>query len=644
MQGEQSRRGIDDVAARFSALVGSLAEAVVIVDSEGLIEAWNPAATRLFGYSAEEASGRPLTILFPAGTEAEEMKLLERVAAGERFELYSCARKRKDGSLVDVGIAMSALRDSEGRVDGSLHIARDFTELKRIDAVLLESEERFRGAFDFAATGMALVGADGHWLRVNQALAAIVGRSEDELLATTYQAIAHPEDVMADEAIFSNMIEGTLGPSQAERRYIHKDGRVVWVLRSVALVRDSVDDPHYFIVQVQDVSARKEAEDQLRQSHKMQAIGQLAAGVAHDFNNLLTVIAGYADCLGEEIAPSDPKQELVTGIGDAVARAAMLTQQLLLFSRKAVVKPEVVAPNALVESTLKMLDRLIGEDIILTPILGEDVPSIRADPRQVEQTILNLAINARDAMPSGGRLTIETSRAFVGDEECRDHPERAPGQFLKLSVRDTGVGMSEHVRAHLFEPFFTTKDPGKGTGLGLAVVYGIVAGGSGFVAVDSRLGAGTTFDLFFPAILEGGERSSDRAEVRASPVPLGREVVLVVEDEDAVRRVACTALRRYGFVVLEAANGPDAVQVFERHPGRIDVLLTDVVMPGMNGRELAEILHSRDGGLKVLFMSGYNDDAVIRHGIHQSTAELIQKPFTPRLLVDKLRDVLGTRS
>jgi two-component system, cell cycle sensor histidine kinase and response regulator CckA len=618
--------------------VAAVGDAIIVVDAEGIVETWNAAASRLFGYSVEEATARHVSFLFPPGREADEMQMLERVRSGEHFELYVTARRKKDGSLVEVGIAMSTLRGADGHVDGALHIARDFTELKRIDAVLLESEERFRGAFDFAATGMALVGVDGRWLRVNQALTAIVGRSEEELLATTYETVAHPEDVEGDRSVFSEMIAGTLGHSQAEGRYVQKDGRIVWVLRSIALVRESADEPLYFIVQVQDISARKEAEEQLRQAHKMQAIGRLAGGVAHDFNNLLTVIAGYTDCLAEEMESSDPKQELVVGIGDAIARAAMLTQQLLLFSRKAIVKPEVVEPNALVGNALKMLERLIGEDVTLTPILADDVPHVRADPRQVEQLILNLAINARDAMPRGGRLTIETRRARVADEP-RGHPERASGEYLELTVRDTGTGMSEQVRAHLFEPFFTTKDPGKGTGLGLAAVYGIVEEGGGFITVDTALGAGTAFHLFFPTIADASSARSARRGAHA-PRAVGGEVILVVEDEEAVRRVARTALERYGFVVLEAANGPEAIQVFERHPGRIDLLLTDVVMPGMNGRQLAEILRSRSGGLKILYMSGYNDDAVIRHGITEATAELVQKPFTPRLLAKRLRDVL----
>jgi two-component system cell cycle sensor histidine kinase/response regulator CckA len=627
-----------ETAARLAVIVESAAAAVIGLSLSGIVDSWNPAAERIFGYGAEEIIGQSIAVLFLPEAEASERALLERVEGGERFELYVCVRRRKNGSQVDVGVTMAPVRDSQGRVTGSVHIARNFSERKRLDAVLLESEERFRGAFDFAATGMALIGADGRFLRVNQALSRIVGYTEGELLESTYASLTHPEELDADQCVLAQIVDETLGHSQAERRYRHKDGHFVWVLRSVALVRDSVDEPLYFIVQVQDISGQKEAEEQLRQAQKMQAIGQLAGGVAHDFNNLLTVIAGYADCLGEEMTPDDARQELVAGIGEAVARAAMLTQQLLLFSRKAVVKPEVVNPNDLVRATLKMLERLIGEDVTLTSILSPAAPSVRVDPRQIEQVIMNLAINARDAMPQGGRLTIETNLVHLEAGRGAPRPPGVQGPCLELTVSDTGVGMSSHVRAHLFEPFFTTKGPGKGTGLGLAAVYGVVEQGGGFLSVESEVGSGSSFHIFLPAVAADRARSVPPDGPLSSP--RGLEVVLVVEDEDAVRRVACTALKRYGFVVLEARSGPEAIQVFEGHPGRIDVLLTDVVMPGMNGRQLAEVLRSRSPGLKVLFMSGYNDDAVIRHGISDATEELLQKPFTPRVLAKKLRDVL----
>jgi CheY-like chemotaxis protein len=367
----------------------------------------------------------------------------------------------------------------------------------------------------------------------------------------------------------------------------------------------------------------------------MEAVGRLAGGVAHDFNNLLTVINGFCEVLLAELPAGDPRRESVAAIRGAGERAAGLTGQLLAFSRKAIVAPKVLDLNDVVDSVGKMLRRLIGEDVILTTSLAPGLDRVKADPGQVEQVLMNLAVNARDAMPAGGRLMIET-----GNLELREgarYPGLAPGRYVRLAVSDTGHGMTEEVKARVFDPFFTTKEPGKGTGLGLATVYGIVETYGGHVAVDSEVGAGTTFTILLPAEEAAADRPAGEVQQVA---PRGTETVLLVEDDGAVRRLAQIALEALGYTVLEAASSADAVLAAEVHPGPVHLLLTDVVMPGQGGREVARAVRARHPEVKVLYVSGYTDDAVVRHGVLEATDAFLQKPFTPRRLARKVRAVL----
>ena len=384
--------------------------------------------------------------------------------------------------------------------------------------------------------------------------------------------------------------------------------------------------------------ALRDSEAQLRQSQKLHAIGQLAGGVAHDFNNLLTVIMGYADAILAEVEATHPLFDAARHIRDAGERAALLTSQLLHFGRKAILEPRPLDLNTVIQNTGGMLRRLIGEDVIVTTVLAPQLSLARIDRGQIEQVIVNICLNARDAMPQGGRITIETRNISFDEQYCRSHPACKPGQFIELSIGDSGTGMTPEVMSHLFEPFFTTKGPGKGTGLGLATVYGIVQQAGGFITVDSRLGTGSMFNVFVPAI--AAEQSKAGVE-RLAPLPRGRETVLLVEDEHGVRRLARLSLERHGYTVLEASSGREAIELSDTYEGDIDVLLTDVVMPEINGREVSERLRERRPTLKVLFMSGYNDDAVVRHGVVDSPAAFLQKPFDARTLATKVRDVLG---
>ncbi|MDB5306801.1 MAG: Sensory box histidine kinase/response regulator [Gemmataceae bacterium] len=400
-----------------------------------------------------------------------------------------------------------------------------------------------------------------------------------------------------------------------------------------AVSRAEVGGRTFYTAVVRDVTEQRRLEEQFRQAQKMEAVGRLAGGVAHDFNNLLTVINGYGDLLLTELPPVDPLRPSVAAIRDAGERAAGLTQQLLAFSRKAIIEPKVLDLNEVVARSEKLLRRLIGEDVALVTALTPELGRVKADPVQVEQVLMNLVVNARDAMPGGGRLLVETGNAEVPG----DDPARRPGWYVRLAVSDTGCGMADEVKAKIFEPFYTTKGPGKGTGLGLAVVHGVVEQSGGYVRVDSEVGVGTTFEVLVPAVKDvAGRPSPGVVRVMAR----GTETVLVVEDEEAVRRIARIALETQGYTVLEADGGTTAVRVADQHSGPVHLLLTDVVMPGTGGRELADTLRQRYPGLKVLYMSGYTDDAVVRHGVIEATDAFLQKPFTLQALAKKARSVL----
>ncbi len=419
---------------------------------------------------------------------------------------------------------------------------------------------------------------------------------------------------------------------------VTKDGRTITCEWFNTPLHKADGTPDGYLSMVLDVTERRRLEEQYLQSQKMEAVGQLAGGVAHDFNNLLTVITGFADVVRGRLAEGDPARELVGEIIKAGQRAAGLTRQLLAFSRKSVLAPRVLDLNAVLADLEKMLRRVIGEDVELATHLRPGLGPVRADPGQVEQAIINLAVNARDAMPRGGRLTIETRDVELDEGYAAAHREARPGPHVLLAVSDTGHGMTPEVRARVFEPFFTTKEPGKGTGLGLAMVYGFVKQSGGHVEVYSEVGHGTTFKLYLPRGDEPVKGRKSGAGLAAAP--RGTETVLLVEDEDAVRALAGHVLRSSGYTVLAAADGAEALRLAREYLRPIHLLVTDVVLPGLGGRPLAERLLALHPETRVLFASGYTDDAVVRHGILSAEVHFLQKPFSPAALAQKVREVL----
>jgi PAS domain S-box-containing protein len=519
------------------------------------------------------------------------------------------------------------------------HLQQAGESLRQAEAALRDSEERFQllseGAKDYALFMLDPLGRVATWSPTAE---RILGYSAGEIMGQHFARFYLPEDLQ--RRLPSRLLDRATeaGRVEDEGWRLRKDGSRFWANVVLTTLRDNAGKVRGFAEVMRDFTERQQLEQRLRQVDKMEAVGRLAGGVAHDFNNLLTIILGFADMALTKLPADQSARPLVQEMKKAGERAALLTTQLLAFSRKQVMAPVVLDLNGCVSEMQKMLRRLIGEDIALATVLNAGVGRVKADPGQIQQVIMNLAVNARDALPRGGKLTLQTANVVLDSSYVRLRPEVKPGSYVMLAVSDNGVGMDEETKLRLFEPFFTKKEQGKGTGLGLAMVYGIVKQSGGFIYVYSELGVGTTFKIYLP-------RTDDeyRPELSTSSrmkSPFGKETVLVVEDEAGVRTLVCQVLRTCGYTVLEAAQGRDAVRVWEEHRGPIHLLVTDVVMPEMGGRELATRLTTLSPDLKVLYLSGYTDDAVVRHGLLRAEAEFLQKPFSPVALARKVREVL----
>ena len=462
-----------------------------------------------------------------------------------------------------------------------------------------------------------------------------------------------PEEFMANPGLWGERVhEDDRGVVRARRERVleqrrqerleyrirHRDGSVRWLEDEIVPVTNEVGVVERLDGIARDITDRRKLEEQFRQAQKMEAVGRLAGGVAHDFNNLLTVITSYVDLIMDDLPPDDSRRQDLGEVAKAATTAAGLTRQLLAFSRQQVLEPRVLDLNGVVAAAGKLLKRLIGDDVALATVLAPDLGRVRADPGQVEQVLMNLAVNARDAMPDGGQLTIETANTRLDATYTMEHAPVDSGPYVQLSVSDTGSGIDAETQRRMFEPFFTTKEVGKGTGLGLATVYGIVKQSGGFIWVYSEPGHGATFKIYLPSIDEA--READERRGGAPPSLKGTETVMLVEDADPLRAVSQRILERHGYTVIDAPNGRVALEKARANPGVIDLLMTDAVMPGMSGRQLAEQLQELRPDLKVLFVSGYTDDAVIRHGILTPGMAFLQKPFSPEMLARKVREVL----
>jgi two-component system cell cycle sensor histidine kinase/response regulator CckA len=509
---------------------------------------------------------------------------------------------------------------------------------RRSQEALQRSEERYRSQVESAVYGLYRSSVHGKFLDVNPALVQMLGYSSpDELYAMdmSRDLYVNPDERQKyiDEFAKAKRIEGI------ETRWRRKDGKVITVRLSGRAGLKYPGEPESFEMICEDITERRMLEEQLLHSQKMEAVGRLAGGVAHDFNNLLTVIKGYSELMLNELSDKDPMRGEVEEVRRAAERAASLTRQLLAFSRRQVLEPKVLDLNVIINNMEKLLLRLLGEDVELQVSLSSSLGMVKADPGQIEQVIMNLAVNARDAMPRGGKLTLETRSHVIDESYAREHAVVHAGQYAMIAVSDTGMGMDAETVSHIFEPFFTTKEIGKGTGLGLSTVYGIVKQSGGYIWVYSEPGRGTSFKIYLP-IVRGGTTDEAGGRPTLTPTYRGTETILLVEDEDGVRALIREVLQRHGYRVIDTRNGPEATQACERHEGEIHMLLTDVVLAQITGTDLARQLSPMRPRMKVLFISGYTEEAIVHQGVLEEGTAFLQKPFTPNVLARKVREVL----
>ncbi len=543
------------------------------------------------------------------------------------------------GNQIALALERAHLREHlEAEVeDRTAALRLEINERELTEQALRISEARFRNLFEHVMEGVHQSTGDGRLLLVNPAFVRMLGyESEAEALALDFARDIYvaPEE----RATFLHTLHEKGEVRNVEARFKRKDGRVITVLRNARVVRDEQGAALYYEGTVVDITERKHLEEQLRQSQKMAAIGQLAGGIAHDFNNVLTVIQGYGELLIQAFDDRDPRKPDVQEIITSADRTAALTRQLLAFSRKQILEPRVLDLRAVVADLDQMLRRLIGEDIELATLQSSELGRVKADRSQIEQVLMNLAINARDAMSAGGKLTIETMDVDLDEEYARQHVSVRPGPHVLLAVSDTGSGMDAETLSHIFEPFFTTKEQGKGTGLGLSMVYGIVKQSGGNIWVYSEPGRGTTFKIYLPRVEEAVEEvEPDLAQPRLMG---GSETVLLVEDEEGIRKVVCRVLRPKGYTVLEAQDPNNGLALSAAHPDPIHLLITDIVLPQMSGAALADRIVQERPGTKVLYMSGYTDNAIVHHGLLDRGKVFLQKPFTPATILRKVREVL----
>lgn len=638
-----ARKQAEQLLLRHDLVVQSSSEAIVSTTLEGVITAWNPAAEILFGYRAAQAIGSSVMLIVPSDRVDEEAAMLDRLQRGETIGMVETQRVRRDGTVLDVALSISPLREPDGRIVGAAILCRDIGHEKSVNAALLESERCFHDTFELAPVGIAHVSLDGRLVRVNQALCTLTGFSREALLQQTFVGLSDADDRNVDGAQLLDLLSGKLPSYTVEKRLTRRNDFPVWVECTVTAVCRADGELNYLLAVVHDITERRNLGAQLRQAQKMEAIGQLASGVAHDFNNVLGYVTMRAELTSTyPDLPANVMADLQQ-IKAAANRATHLTRQLLAFSRnEQATRPQRVDVNELVNGTIKMIQRLLGEDLTLDVVLHGSPIMLHLDPGVIDQILLNLAVNARDAMPEGGTLTIETSEFVVPDRESRPALDVTPGRFACIRVTDTGGGIPAENLSRIFEPFFTTKQPGRGTGLGLAMVATLVKQSHGWINVESEPGHGATFRVYLPAI----DAAAD-AIVDAGPEApeRGSETILLVEDQAALRITARMLLQRQGYTVLEAGSGVEAASVWEQHRDRIALVFTDMVLPdGLNGRALAAHVQSERPDIKVVFTTGYSPDVAGQELMLHDGINFLPKPYTAERLFRVIRQSLDAKA
>ena len=637
---KQAEEALRESEERYRTILEDIEDGYYEVDLPGNFTFFNDSLCRMLGYTKDEMIG----MSNQQYTDQENRKKLfqafnEVYRTGKPTKGFAWEVFKKDGNKLFGEVSVSLIKDSKGIPTGFRGIARDITEHKRTEEALRESEAKYRQLVEHAPIGIYEIDLNQlKFLSVNDVMCDVMGYSKEEFLSMSPYTFLTEESKIALAERMKKLLARKKVPDSVELKLRTKEGREFWALINSKLFYQD-GKPYKAQVVTQDISERKRLEEQLIQSQKMEAVGQLAGGVAHDFNNLLTVIKGYCQLSLLHLEKSDPLWGNLQEIEKATQRATDLTRQLLAFSRRQILDLKVLDLNALLKDLNKMLRRIIGEDIELVTLLAGDLGRVKIDPGQIEQVVLNLAVNARDAMPSGGKLTIETANVELDEGYAETHMGVTPGHCVRLSVSDTGAGMPQEVKEKIFEPFFTTKEKGKGTGLGLSTVYGIIKQSNGNIWVYSEPGHGTTIKIYLPRVEE--ELDTPYGGDETDSMPRGSETVLLVEDEPSVRDLAHRLLGQQGYTVLDATNGLEALQVVQKQgEEKIHLLMTDVVMPQMGGKELADQMKILKPGVKVLYISGYTDDAIVQHGVLAPGTHFLQKPFSLKTLSHKVREAL----
>jgi len=619
----------------FSAVVESSNDAIITKKLDGTITGWNGAATRLFGYTAKEAIGRHIDLIVPNDRVDELHDILERVGRGETIAHHETDRLTKEGRKLMISLSISPIKSSAGEIIGASKIARDITESKRTQAALSQQIEERQRIFETSQDLILVTDTKGTFVQVSPSSTAILGIKPEEMIGHSAVEFIHPDDLDSTRQEMRSARQGQ-HMRNFETRYMHKDGHAVtltWMGAWSEPVRR-----HFFVGR--DLTEKQVAEAQFRQAQKMDAVGQLTGGIAHDFNNILTVITGTVGILAEAVADSPQLSAIAKMIDDAAERGASLTKHLLAFARKQPLQPREVDVNALVVETAKLLRPTLGEQIQISPQLAKDAWTALVDPSQLTTAILNLSLNARDAMPSGGKLVIETTNVHLDEGYADMNNEVAVGNYVMVAVSDTGCGIPAKNLERVFDPFFTTKEVGKGTGLGLSMVFGFVKQSNGHIKIYSEEGHGTTVKIYLP---RAAGLTDTVVEQHDSLSPEGgNENVLVVEDDTLVRRYVVTQIESLGYKTLEAGNAVEALKIIDDRDA-IDLLFTDVIMPGsMNGRQLVDEALKRRPALKTLFTSGYTENAIVHHGRLDTGVLLLAKPYRKSELARMLRMALDS--
>ena len=617
----------------FSAVVESSHDAIILMGLDGTITSWNKAAERMSGYTAAEAIGNNIDIVNPPEIRVEPRPMRNLVARGEAIEHHDTVRLRKDGSRLDISLVISPIRSATGEVVGASAIARDITERKRAERALSQEIEERRRIFETSQDLILVTDTKGTFVQVSPSSMTILAYRPDEMIGHSAVEFIHPDDL---ESTRNEMRLARRGRQMRnfETRYVHKDGHAVtltWMGTWSEPVRR-----HFFVGR--DLTEKQAAEAQFRQAQKMEAVGQLTGGIAHDFNNILTVITGTIGILAEAVADRPELEAIAKMIDEAAERGGQLTKHLLAFARKQPLQPREIDINNLVLETVKLLRPTIGEHIQIDPLLADDAWPALVDPNQLTTAILNLALNARDAMPNGGSLAIETKNIYLDEAYAEMNAEVTPGSYVMIAVSDTGGGISPKNLERVFDPFFTTKEVGKGTGLGLSMVYGLVKQSNGHIKIYSEEGHGTSVKMYLPRAT-GLDAAAGEMPALA-PAEGGHELILIVEDDALVRKYVVTQIRGLGYATLEASNAVEALAVIDSNAA-IDLLFTDVIMPGpMNGRLLVDEALKRRPALKTLFTSGYTENAIVHHGRLDSGVLLLAKPYRKPELARMIRMAL----